>query len=382
MIAAAAGLAVILAAALPTLQSDVPAEQAEIEPVVVSSDPHRRPPLRVRVAPVREGHIVRGGEVTGVVRAFRGATVSAETTGRVVERYVEPGDEVESGQALLLLDDTRLRLAAEQAQAKVAARKIDVKEAGLELARGEELVRGRTMSRSKREALGFAVERAKNGLLLAEVALKESERALAHATVRAPFAGSIETVHVDVGDYLAPGTPVTDLVDLSRARLQAGVTASEATELSAGSRATAIFEDLGGSVVSGEIRSIGRVADPASGTYRIEMWLDNPGGDLREGMVGRMRFPLRAEASRPIVPRSALVRREGRIALFVIEDTPDGPRASARSVRVGRNDGEQVEVLEGAARGERVVIEGLFALHDGARVHVEGDLAALPTATP
>ena len=396
LLAGSAALAMSISAAIPVLRPDVEDDtrkddarkevnamapagahaSLDTEPESLATrDPNRRPPLRVRVEPVREGRIERGGEVTGVVRAFRGATVSAETAGRVLERYVEPGDTVEAKQPLLRLEDTRLRLAVEQARAKVAARKIDVEEAGRELDRGEELARGKTISKSRREALGYAVERTRSGLALAEVSLREAERALADATVRAPFPGSIETVHVDVGDYLVPGTPVTSLVDLSRARLRAGVTAAEATQLAAGARATAIFEDLGGAAIPGEIRSIGRVADPASGTYQVEMWLDNPEASLRDGMVGRLRFPLAGEATHVIAPRSALVRRDGRLTVFVVEDSPEGLTAHARPVLLGRSDAEQVEVLEGAALGDRLVTHGLFALRDGAKVQVEADLA-------
>ncbi|MBW2273448.1 MAG: efflux RND transporter periplasmic adaptor subunit [Deltaproteobacteria bacterium] len=393
LLAGSAALAMSISAAIPVLRTDIEDDawkddarkemqasahaSLDTEPESLATrDPNRRPPLRVRVEPVREGRIERGGEVTGVVRAFRSATVSAETAGRVLERYVEPGDTVEAKQPLLRLEDTRLRLAVEQARAKVAARKIDVEEAGRELDRGEELARGKTISKSRREALGYAVERARSGLALAEVSLRETERALADATVRAPFPGSIETVHVDVGDYLAPGTPVTSLVDLSRARLRAGVTAAEATQLAAGAQATAIFEDLGGAAIPGEIRSIGRVADPASGTYQVEMWLDNPEARLRDGMVGRLRFPLAGKATHVIVPRSALVRQDGRLTLFVVEESPEGLTAHARPVLLGRSDAEQVEVLEGTALGDRVVTHGLFALRDGATVQVEADLAS------
>jgi len=387
LLAGCAALVLSISAAIPVLRPDFEAEsQEEIreeegasradEPQTTAThDPHRRPPLRVRVEPVREGRIERGGEVTGVVHAFRSATVSAETAGRVLERFVEPGDTVEADQPLLRLDDTRLRLAVEQVRANVTARKIDFEEANRELTRGEELARGKTISMSRREALGYAVERARSGLALAEVSLREAEHALADATVRAPFPGSIETVHVDVGDYLTPGTPVTSLVDLSRARLRAGVTAAEAAQLVAGARATAIFEVLGGAEISGEIRSIGRVADPASGTYQVEMWLDNSNASLRDGMVGRLRFPLAGGANHAIVPRSALVRRDGRLTLFVVEDSPEGLTAHARPVLLGRGDAAEIEVLEGATWGDRVVTNGLFALRDGARIYVEADLA-------
>ena len=125
LLAACGVLALILSAALPvllppaqgTVQEKVPNEarheagDGARDDALPGSlrDPNRRPPLRVRVEPVREGRIERSGEVTGVVHAFRAATVSAETSGRVIERHVEPGDRVEEGQPLLRLDDDEFR---------------------------------------------------------------------------------------------------------------------------------------------------------------------------------------------------------------------------------------------------------------------------------
>lgn len=367
LVIAVAALAA-LGGALGTLSS----ADEEPQPAARAAEPSTaRPPMRVRVATVREARVERGGSVSGVIHAFRNTAISAEAAGRVVERLAEPGDAVVVDQPLLQLDATRLELALEQARANLRARRVDRSEARRELERGKSLVAGNSLSESRLDALRFAVERAESAVALAEVSLQTAQRALADSTVRAPFAGTVESVEVGVGDYLTPGRPVARLVDLSTGKLRAGVTASEAGLLAVGARTSAVFEDLGAAVLDGEVRSVGRVADPATGTYTVEVWLDNSDGRLRDGMVAQLQLPLGNEEPRPVVPRSALIRRDGRVSVFVVEDGAGGATARARPVRIGRSSGERVEILEGARVGDRVVIDGLFALRDGAPVLVE-----------
>jgi len=330
-----------------------------------------RTAVRVRVVPVREGWVEQSYTASGVTSAFRRATVAAETAGRVVERRAEPGGVVELGQALIILDDTRLRLSEEQAGATLRSREIDLAEARHDLERADRLVGDDAISKSRYDSLRFGVDRAASAVELARVALRTAQRNLVDATVCAPFGGSVEKLRVDVGDHVGPGTPLATLVDLARVRIHAGVTAAEAATLAPGTRAPVVFTDLGGVATEAEIHSVSRVADPASGTYAVELWLENPDPRLREGMVAQVRLPMVAQERRSVVPRAALIRRQGGAAVFVIERGAGETRAVARLVRTGRSNGDSVEILEGVSPKDEVVVEGLFALRDGAPVTVE-----------
>jgi len=366
-------LAAVVIAGLLTLLTgcDEPKASAQGGEQAPANGSPLRTAVRVRVAPVVEESIERSGTVSGVVHAFHRASIAAEATGRVVERRVEPGEVVEAGQALIELDATRLSLAVEQAEAMLRTREIDLAEASRELGRGDRLLGDDAISQSRHDAQRFAVDRAKSAESLARVALRTAKRNLADATVRAPFAGSVEEVQVDVGDHVGPGRPLATMVDFSRARIHAGVTGTEAAGLQPGTPAPVVLEELGGTAVEAEIHSVGRLADPASGTYTVELWLDSPDGLLREGMVAQVRLPVEAGRRNPVVPRAALIRREAGMAVFVVEQSSGEPRAVARPVRIGRSNAEKVEVLEGLSVGEEVVIDGLFALRDGAPVLVE-----------
>jgi RND family efflux transporter MFP subunit len=334
---------------------------------------------RVRVAEVRRGSLDGLAGVTGITRPFRSATAAAEVGARVVERHVEPGLDVEAGDPLVSLDDTHLAIAVEEARASLEARKVDLAEASRELSRGEELVAQGAISDGRHDNLRFSTQRARSARDLAAATLRRAERAKADAVVRAPFAGTVERVEVQVGDVLAPGAPVAEIADFSQVRMVAGVTAAEAAELRPGITASVSIPALGGYRTTAPIHSVGQMADPKTGTYPVELWLDNAARRIREGMVGQLELPTPEGRASVIAPRAAILRKGG-LAVYVVETREGQPRAVARAVRAGRVQGDLIELLEGVEPGERVVVEGQFALVDGAAVFVDEPTADSATS--
>lgn len=323
--------------------------------------------VQVRVAVVEEATFGTDSTVSGVVEPFRRAVASAEVAGRVLQRLVEPGDQVKLGQALARLDDERIRIARDQAQARKRSMDVNLAEARSELRRGENLRKQEFISEDNLETLRFAVQRSAAALQEAQAALDAAERSLSDAVVKAPFDGTAELVHVQTGDYLNPGAPVATLVDFTRARVRAGVTAREASRLAGVDLARIGLDTMGTSVLEGEVHSIARISDPATGTYAVEIWLDNPTDELREGMLATVRLPYAAAEQSLVVPGSAVFRRDGRMHVYVVE----GATARLRAIEAGRIDSTQVEIVGGLNLGEQVVIDGQFALRDGAPVQVD-----------
>lgn len=351
-------------------ESEASHPDAQRDAEAVSSPPRPQTAMRVQVARVQRGPVDRAASATGVVFADRTADVAAEVAGRVLARLVEPGAQVAAGTALVRLDATQLDLAKREAAAALQARRVDLAEAVQELSRADELARQDALSQSRHDAARFAVDRAQSAQSLAEAALGRATRALADTTVRAPFAGTVEDVRVDVGDYAQPGTPVATVADFKRVRVKAGMTAAEAADITAGQEATAEFADLGGERLPGAVTSVGRVAD-RSGTYTVEVWLTAPDPRLREGMVAELHVTAASDATSLLVPRSSLLRRPDGLSVFVVDESHDIPRAIARRVRVGRSGKASAEIVEGLEEGERVVTAGLFALRDGAAIQID-----------
>jgi membrane fusion protein (multidrug efflux system) len=351
----------------------------EVRGESAGQDPEALPEtkLRVRTEPVRRGRLEAAESVTGTIRAFHRATLTAETQGRVLARRVLPGAHVAAGELLLELEASRVELEQSRAAASLQAARTVLAHAERELARGEKLIAEAAISAQRLDDLRHAVDRARDELALAKVNRDTAARNLADTRILAPFAGTLDSFDVNVGDFVAPGTPVATLVDLSRVRIFGGVTAREAARLSAGSEARVAFADLGGEHFSATLKSVGRVADRADGTYEIELWLENPAERIRDGMVARIELEDANREEYLLTRRAALLRSDGRPEVFVVERSGGRAIARLRTLRTGRSEGDWIEILEGLQEGDRVVIEGQFALAEGAAVHLDEDPAGL-----
>jgi membrane fusion protein (multidrug efflux system) len=323
---------------------------------------------RVQTVHVRTGQLDAKDRVSGIAHAFHKTHVTAEIRARVVRRAVENGDSVEEGQLLVELDATRLELELRHTEATLKARISDFAHAQREFQRGEKLSSQNAISAQKRDDLRHGLDSARDAKALAVVSRDTAKRNLEDASIRSPFTGTVEGLAVDLGDYVSPGTPVATVVELSRARVFAGVTAQEAARLAGATLTLIQFSALGGTEIEAEIKSVGNLASERDGTYTVEIWVDSPPNGLRDGMTASVRLPSDGLDDRPLAPRSALMRRAGQPEVFVVEQNGDGAVARVRAIRTGRSSGEWIEVLDGLLEGEEVIVDGQFALRDGVAI--------------
>ena len=322
--------------------------------------------LRVRTAPVAAIPVATAKQTTGIVAAYREATVAAEVGGKIIARHMEPGLVAQANEVVVVIDTQRLSLALQSAQAQARARQVDRDHARHEHTRGKRLAQQRVISQDRLDDLAFAANRAQAQYEAAKVAVASAQRNLDDAQVRIPFSGQIEQIHVQVGDYVNPGQPIVTLTDFDAARLLVGVTGRETQTIEAGSSAQVVFDDLGGASFAARVTSIGRIKDVRSGTYPVEFALQVPPNNrLRQGMVGTVVWSQALTESNALsIPSGALLRRDGQLSAYVLE----GDTVRLVKLRIGNSDGQRVEVLDGLSAGDEVVVEGLFALRDGARV--------------
>ncbi len=329
--------------------------------------------IRVQVEPASRVPLGDAGALTGIVEPYARVIVAAETSARVTGRAIERGDRVEADALLFELDGSRARIEYRRAQASVEARATDLAQAERDRSRSATLREREGISAAAHDRSIHASEAAASAEELARLSKRAAARGLRDAKIRAPFAGEIAEFHAEIGDFVRPGTPVATLVDLSRVRLRVGLTAAELELVEIGDRLEVEFGDLGGRRLVGELRSVSPLADPRIGTYGAELWLDNPKGELRQGMIGRVELGDKAAAQElPLtIPRAAVVRRETGYAVWIVDEADGEVRVHARALTLGRAGIDRVAVLDGLRVGERVVIDGMFALREGVAVAIE-----------
>ena len=264
------------------------------------------------------------------------------------------------------VDTDRLRLAVDSAKASAQSLQVALQHAQHELKRGLDLFAKKVISQDTLDDLRFAERAAAANFRGAEVQVAAAERNLADAQVRVPFAGQLESVNVQVGDYVTPGRAIFTLTDFSQARIQVGLSSQEAAGLTPGQRAAISFTGIGGSNVTGEVISVGRVKNQRTGTFPVELLVREHALPLREGMVAQVQWSPTAQRNTLHIPAKAVFRRGGAFSVYVV----NGGQAQQREVATGRSVDDQIEILSGLSEHEIVVTDGLFALRDGVRVQV------------
>ena len=119
----------------------------------------------------------------------------------------------------------------------------------------------------------------------------------------------------------------------------------------------------------GEVIRISPILDPVKHTFRAEVSVANDEGMLRPGMFVEVVVVVEQRQDVLVVPRESVANRAGRSVVFAL----DGQRVSRRNGRLGLGDDDIVQILEGVAEGDRVVVRGLEPLGDGQRIRVVGN---------
>jgi RND family efflux transporter MFP subunit len=290
----------------------------------------------------------------GVVEAVRQTVIAAQVAGAVVAIDVKEGDRVRAGQVLLRLDARAAEQTAAAGDAQVRAARAMQEAATREFQRQKLLFEQNYISRA---ALDQAEAQYKATQAQAAAQLASAGAARTQSgfyVVRAPYAGVVADVGVVLGEMAMPGRALLTVYDPSALRVSAAIPSSVVPRLTKEAAPQAEVPGAGGRITPTGVQLLPTL-DPA--THTRELRLDLPAGvnGFVPGMFARAWLPL-AEGVEPrlTIPARAVLRRAELTAVYVIG--ADG-RPLLRQVRLGRAEGDQVEVLSGLGAGERVALD-------------------------
>jgi RND family efflux transporter MFP subunit len=308
-------------------------------------------------------------EMAGEVRPWAAVTVAAEAAGRVVELQVEVGDKVSAGEILVRLDDEQVQARHKAALAEVARAEAALEQAERDRERGRQLAATRDIAEGDLERLVLACDTLAAQLDAARAGLDLAEQAVADTVVRAPFAGIISERMVEQGSWIAPGAPVARLLDQDRLKVAGAASQRDRARLEAALPAEITAPALPGEVYAGTVRLLGQEAEPATGTYLVEIAVNQPvassGARLLPGMQARVTIALGSTRTLA-VPRQALVSTSAGEGVFIV----NAGKAHFRTPELGQIHDELVEIRSGLAPGDQVVISGQHVLSNGCPVQV------------
>ncbi len=322
--------------------------------------------IPVRVATVALKDLNHHVEVSGSITTDRDVTVLSETAGRVVAEYLELGKKFAKGDVLASVDAEPYAIQHNMAKAGLAQAKAGYEQAQAEYNRLKELHELGDVSDSMFDQVKMAYQSAQAAVQSAEATLSQASRALRLAKIRAPFKGVIANKLVKLGDTIAQGSPVAQLVNLENLKVAIGVGEDAIDIVAPGMEAQVTIPTIGGKTFLGKVATVGVKTLQPTMTYPVEVVLSDPPSQVRIGMVARVRLMMPTGRQVILLPLESLVERFEHYYLYVL----DGERVIEREVALGETAGREVVVEKGIDPGEVIVVTGQNNLTDGAKVQV------------
>ena len=363
----------------------------------------------VETALVSRGSVSDHLVTTGLIESEIAADLLPETTGVVTAINVEEGDAVTKGQVLATLTNPSLEAGADRASIEIGRAKRNLEQAEALHAQGAisdlELVEAREAKKS------------------AEATWSEASRSRGFTRITSPIDGVVALRNLRVGEVASGGRAAFQVVDLDRLRVVAQLPEKDIPRVREGQPVTLEGAYDASASATGHVLRVSPVVEAASGTVRVTVGVDPGQTALRPGQFVKVRVEVDRHDDVVTIPRRALVWEDGEPVAWRVIDSPeeddadkddeggdgeekeaggdDGPGFFARLLNRGEGEGEDddfdpwegvprreadkatlvlgfsdpqlVEVVEGLAEGDPVVVVGNASLRDGTAIRLVGD---------
>lgn len=349
----------------------------------------------------------------GIIEPNQSAALSFNSTGKIVNFNVKNGDFVKKGQVLGTLDGrlsavesslaqkqmeeataSKQKLlqgatteAIEQQKLKIASARRNLEEAEKDLQIGETLLASGAISKNeveqlkseaaqfanilKTEELGLAAllkEPDKSQISSANLAIAQAQKEttrvkqdLEDKVLEAPISGIVMDVKVVAGDIASMGTPVVDIVDLSKLKVNVQVQKDLIDQFRLNQKVKITTENQ--KEYTGKISYISPITDPETGKYQVEINVPLEKIEWKEGMVVNVNIPQKLTTGIVVPIQSVGISEKGNYVLLVEKE-----RIKKQEVELGQTLDNNIEIISGVKAGEKLIISGISYLLEGEKV--------------
>lgn len=333
------------------------------------SKPATTPSTEVRPVRTETIALTRGGTdslFSGEIRARQESHLGFKVSGKVIDRLVQPGDQVVAGQALLRLDPQDAALSEESALAQTEAALIKLRQSDIDLQRYAQLHQEGFISKAALDQYRLAQDTAASQLRSARAQQRLSANQRHYTVLSADRAGVVTAIDVEVGQVVSAGQQVLTLAAEGEREVLISIPEARVDELRRADTLTVTAWAYPQRSYEGRLRELAPDSDKATRTYAARVTLVQPDPQLLLGMTASVRVRIAGDTPSAHVPLSALHHHAGKAQVWIV--APQTFTVSARPVRVGSPEQGRVRIIEGLRAGEVVVTAGVHLLQPGLKV--------------
>lgn len=328
-------------------------------------------PRLVTLGQAVEAPVVTRLELTGTVTAQRRSRLSSRTAGLIATLHVDAGQMVKAGEVLMELDRELAEITLEQIGVELEQARIELTDARRLVTEVRDLTSRGGFAKSEAESRETAARVKSVIVRQLEIREKQQRAVIERHRLVAPYDGVISAKLADEGEWMPTGTPVVELVELTRPRMDVQMPQEHYAQLNDRTTVAVRLDADPHREFPGRVAVVVPVKDPVARTFLVRLEWDGGEVAAAPGMSGRAVFSFQSGRRAVQVPRDAVVRfPDGSAQVWTVAGEGGAAVAKAQGVTLGESLAETVQVLEGLAAGARVVVRGNEGLRDGQPVQV------------
>jgi RND family efflux transporter MFP subunit len=339
--------------------------------------PPALPPPVVEVMNLVATDAPAASEIIGQLDSPQNVEVRARVEAFVDKMLFTEGTEVKEGDPLFKLDDKPFKERLAAANGMLAQARASLNKYEKDVARLTPLAEKKAIPQQDLDNALASVEVGKAGVLSAQAEVESAQLNLGYCDVRAPLSGLIGAKQVSIGELVGKGEPTLLATISTLDPIWFYCSISESQYLTADAKTRSSGRQLSELPVSlvladgslhpekGRFVFIDRAVDVKTGTLRVRCEFPNTAKILRPGMFARLRVELPARPNSIVIPERAVLELQGKNFVWVIGSDD---KATQRPVKLGDPVSGGVLIVEGLKAGERLVVEGLQKVREGAPV--------------
>jgi membrane fusion protein (multidrug efflux system) len=366
--------------------------------VVTLSGCNRKPPvaappaLSVQVVKALQQDVQVYGDWIATLDGYVNAQIQPQVTGYLVKQLYREGSYVRKDQVLFQIDPQTFQANLDQAKAQLAQAQAHLALTEINVKRDTPLAQQRAIAQSQLDSEVADERVSKATVQAAEAAVEQAQISLNFTHVRSLTDGIAGIATTQVGNLVAPGTPLTAVSKVDPIKVYFSISEQEYMRFSRGpqkgsgkgaqtsTKALELQLELSDGTKyphKGKVIFVDRQVDPQTGTIRLVAAFPNPGNILRPGQFGRVNAATAVNRSAILVPQRCVTELQGTYQVAVVGGNN---KVSVRTVKVGERVGSLWIIESGVNAGEQVISEGNTKVQDGmtvnptmAKTQVEGN---------
>jgi RND family efflux transporter MFP subunit len=308
---------------------------------------------------------------SGQITADETAMISTRIMGFITGINVKPGDKVQKGQLLVTISNGDVMAKRAQVRATVLEAEAALRDAQKDYDRYTELFKQQSASQKELEniTLNYNTIKAKE-----EAALQmqnEADAMLAYTNLTAPFAGVVTQKNMDAGSMANPGIPILVIEQSGRFQVNTSVTEANIDKIKAGANAWITIESIG-RAFAGKVSEVSPSSQMSGGQYHVKIRIpDSEKRGLHSGMYAKVSMEISESKNgneNVLVPVSAIVEKDQLSGLYTVSEHQT---ALLRWIKLGKKQGDLVEVLSGLTGDEKFILDAEGKLYNGVPVVIK-----------